>query len=383
VAAARALARHEQLDAASLAHDVGSRARGYAAVRLALRDTGTEVAAHPCITSLLTQEDDVGQRARLGMLAAIADAPRTQRLWRLLATLSNMPSASSEHTELLARAATRQQNPALIPRLISQLSVRQGREAVRTALVSLGDPALVSVLATLRDHQAERRLRLHIPKTLARFASPRAAAGLLTEIETDPDDFVRNKAIGALRTLVSAHRIRVDRKRAERLAAAELEEHFTHLTLRHVVGDPAAPASLASSLLAELLDQQASHDLEHAFTLLQIANPRQGVHDAYIACRSDDPYVRATAAELIDEILRRRDQQRIRDLFRVATDELSRDDRVQEARALLTPQPRTRDEGLAVLVAGNDEILAALALRVETGRRALDVASTNPVAEKG
>ena len=135
-----------------------------------------------------------------GLLAAIVDAPPTPRLLPLLRLIAGEPNrrGSREKTELLALAVARQQDRLLIPELVSFLSAREGRETVRAALVALGDPALDEVRRTLRDRTSERRLRLHMPKTLARFATRRAADYLLEEIETEQDGLIRYKAIGAL-----------------------------------------------------------------------------------------------------------------------------------------------------------------------------------------
>jgi hypothetical protein len=198
VAAARALARHEQLDASSLGNDAGWRARGYAAVRLALRDPATEVARHPSVASLLGLTGLAGEMAALGLIASIADAPPTPRLSPLLASLANEPRGSRERTELLARAIAHQRDRALVPQLVALLSSREGREAVRAALVTFGDSALERVLRTLHDPTCDRRFRLHMPKTVARFATARAAESLLREIETERDGMMRYKEIRAL-----------------------------------------------------------------------------------------------------------------------------------------------------------------------------------------
>jgi AAA family ATP:ADP antiporter len=379
VAAARALARHEQLDPASLADDVGARARGYAAVRMALRETSTGIMEQTAVASLLEQRGEAGESARLGLLAAIVDAPPTPRVSELLRVLANEPRGSREKTELLAGAAARQQDRALVPLLVASLAVREGREAVRAALVAFGDPALEEVRRTLRDPASPRRLRLHMPKTLARFATKRAGEYLLSEIEREEDGLIRFKAIRALRVLVTGRRIFVDRVRTERLACADLEKHFRHLALRRVLEAPAEPASATTLLLDELLREKAAHALERAFHLLQIAHPRQGVHHAYIACWSKDPYARANAAELIDALLRHRDQQRLKALFRLATDDLNLGDRVERARALVVPLPRTRAEGLDALVSGDDTMLVALGRRLQAPREGRRVAA--PVAQ--
>ncbi|HEX8791058.1 MAG TPA: MFS transporter [Polyangiaceae bacterium] len=367
MAAARALARHEQLDPSSLAHDVGWRARGYAAVRMALRDPSIEIVEHRSVATLLDEAGDTGEAARLGMLAAIVDAPPTSRLTQLLHVLAREPRGSRERTELFARAVAVQRDTTLVSHLASLLARREGREAVRAALVALGDPAIEEVWRMLRDPGTGRSLRVHIPKTIARFASKRAAERLLVEVETEDDGLVRYKAIQALRVLVTEHRIAVDRARTERLSSGELERHFRRLALRQMVGASAPPPgqAAAASVLSALLDEKAVHALERAFRLMQIAHPRQGVHHAWLACRSGDAYARATAAELLDTLLRRRDQQGLRALFRLATDDLPVDERVERARSLVPLMARSRDEAVEALVRSRDVMLAALGKRME------------------
>jgi AAA family ATP:ADP antiporter len=367
VAAARALARHEQLDPASLANDVGWRARGYAAVRMALRDPSIEIVEHRSLATLLDEAGDAGEAARLGMLAAIVDASPTSRLTPLLHALAREPRSSRERTELFARAVAVQRDTTLVPHLASLLGHREGREAVRAALVALGDPALEEVWRMLRDPTTERRLRMHIPKTLARFANRHAAERLLVEVETEEDGLVRYKAIQALRVLVTEHRIAVDRTRTERLCSGELERHFRRLALRRVLdgGTPPPAQAAAAAVLSALLEEKAVHALERAFQLMQIAHARQGVHHAWLACRSGDAYARATAAELLDTILRRRDQQGLRALFRLATDDLPLDDRIERARSLVPLMARSRGEAVEALVRARDAMLAALGKRME------------------
>jgi AAA family ATP:ADP antiporter len=367
VAAARALARHEQLDPASLANDVGWRARGYAAVRMALRDPSNEIVEHRSVAVLLDEAGDAGDAARLGMLAAIVDAPPSTRLAPLLHALAREPRGARERTELLARATAAQRDTTLVPYLASLLVHREGRETVRGALVELGDRALDEVWRMLRDPATERRLRVHLPKTIARFASKRATERLLAEVETEDDGLVRYKVIQALRVLVTEHRIAVDRARAERLCSGEMERHFRRLALRQVLdgGAPPPGQAAAATVLSALLEEKAMHALERAFQLMQIAHPRQGVHHAWLACRSGDAYARATASELLLTLLRRRDQQGLRALFRLATDDLPLDERIERARSLVPSMARAREEAIEALVRARDPMLAALGKRME------------------
>jgi AAA family ATP:ADP antiporter len=382
IAAARALARHDQLDPEGLADDAAPRVQGYAAVQIALRLGGADTSQDPRIAMWLQRSVELSGGARLGMLAAIADAPPTKRLRPLLSVLAADPGLSTEWTGLLARAAARQKDSRLIPSLVGSLSKRAGREAVRAALVEFGEPALTVTWNALADPRCPRRLRLHLPKTIARFGTKGACEYLLTNLEMETDGLVRYKSIRALGVLVGQNEVRADRVRVERLVHANLLEHFRLLGVRIALqADPlgrreASPRPAAERLILGLLDDKLRQSLERAFQLLQIAYPGENIHHAYVACQANDLYVRANAGEFLDTLLARRDEQPIRALFRLVMDDLSDSERVSRA-----PEsgPRTRDEALLSLLDHDDAMLAALAGRYasEVGGEPLRVAAAH------
>jgi AAA family ATP:ADP antiporter len=365
MAAARALARHGGLDLERLADDVGWRVRGYAVIDLALRDRADDVLEHERVAALLREDGDRAEAVRLGMLAAIADAPPSPALSRLLLALSDPGRVSPEHTELLARAAERQHDPRLIPRLLDRLAAREGREAVRTALVSFGDTAMEAVWWTLQDTTRPRSFRIHVPKTLGRFGTRVAAERLLENIETEEDGLVRYKSIRALEMLITQRRITLDRVRVERLAHDALVRHLRLLVERATLGPPASVDGrtiAAERLLEGLLDDKLRQSLERVFRLLAIAHPREDYHRLRLACLSNDPTTRANAGELLDALLRHRDQQLLRQLLRLATDDLPLEARAAAAAPLVErPWPGTHEDSLATLARDHDPTVAALA----------------------
>jgi len=386
MAAARALAMHDELDPAQLANDAGPRVHGYAALHLVLREAGgDDVLDQPRIAALLSEPGEPGEpgdAGRLGLLAAIADAPSTRNLTPLLFALSDFPGGSVERTELFARAAARQGDERLIPRLVSLLETRAGREAVRSALVAMREPAFLAVRAVLADPTRARNLRIHAPKTIARFGTRRAAECLLRNIETEPDGLVRHKSIRALGVLVAEHKIAVDRDRAERLCHVDLLEHFSVLGLRVALDTPdpdanGAGRSAAQRLLLGLLGDKLRQSLERAFRLLKIAHPREAIHRVYLACLSGDAYARANAGEFLDALLSRGRQQPIRALLRLITDDLPAAERVSRAAAILPSlEVRSREAALAALVRDADVTVATLAgiVALEVGTAALRAA---------
>jgi hypothetical protein len=378
LASARALSMHGSLDPERLAADASPRVRGYAAVAVALRDGAEDALEQSSIATLLASHDaDAAIRARLGMLAAIADARPARSLSRLLLALGDESNDGVEYTELLARAAGKQRDARLIPRLVDRLGSREGREAIRASLVAFGDEALESVRWALRDTSRPRRFRIHVPKTLARFGTKRAADHLLENVETEEDGLVRYKSIRALEWLVSSGRVTVDRARVERIAYADLLRHFHVLACRFAL-DPAPPQAAgrpAERLLAGLLEDKLRQSLERVFRLLAIAHPRDDFDRLRIATLSGDPFARASADELLDALLRRHDQQALRLLLRIVADDLPRAERLARAAPLVHRNwPATRGEALAQLERDRDPTVLALAVAcakppVASGRR--------------
>ena len=367
IAAARALAMHEKLDVETLARDSAPRIRGYATLHLALRDSNDDAMTHPRVAALLQQKGPGSEEARLGLLAAVADAKPTPGLSSLLLALSTPTERSAEKTELLARAAARQHERRMIPRLIEWLAQRPGRESVRAALVTLGDEAFEAAWTALLDPSTPRSLRVHLPKSLARFGTTRAAECLLSSIETERDGHVRNKSIRALEVLVVGRRVPIRRIRVERQSHANLVEHFRILALRAACGPGEAAAtepaqSTAERLLVGLLDDKLHQSLERAFRLLKIAHPREDIRRVHLACVSREASARANAVEFLDTLLRRRDQQPIRELFRLIADDVSDDERISRAAALV-PQGahRTRNDAILELLQDADIMVSALA----------------------
>jgi AAA family ATP:ADP antiporter len=368
-AAARALALHGQLDAKDLALDADPNLQAYAALHLSLAKPERDPMDDPRIMEILDRPGPEGEHGRLGLLAVIVDAKPDDRLSRLLAALVAKAETSREWTRGLALGAASQQEAGLIPELISRLVLRDTRETLRVALVSFGPRAMEQVWRTLEDPQQPRRLRVHLPNTLARFGTGAAAELLLRCIETDSDGLVRYKAIRGLGRVIAEPGITMDRARVERLVHANLVEHFRLLGLRAAFPEsPARGAEVCARqpttqlLLVSLLDDKLQQSLERAFRLLKIAHPRHGMHRVQLASQSSDSSVRANAGEFLDALLRRHDQKPLRELFLMVADELSIAERVARGSALLhTRPPTTREAAVALLMGDTDTTLAALA----------------------
>ncbi|HEY8041910.1 MAG TPA: hypothetical protein VIF15_19030 [Polyangiaceae bacterium] len=370
IAAARALAARGELDLDRLAGDAGPRVRGYAALHRAVRAPEGPLREDPRIAGLLKQPGPEGKAARLGILAGIADNPASERLADLLVALADETSGEepAEEVELLARASARLGDRRMISPLMSRLTKHTALREVQAALAELGEPAMDALWSALRDARRERHLRVHLPFALAHFGTKRAADLLLENIESEKDGLVRYKSIRALGRLVADHDVRVERVRVERLARANLLEHFRILGLSVALeGQPEGGAADASRyttgrLLVGLLDDKLRQSVERAFRLLKIAHPVEDIHRVHVATLSRDQRARANAAEFLDALLTRGDQQALRQLFRLLVDDLSPAERAARAASFLPRSPPVEREGaLRVLVEEQDLVVSALA----------------------
>jgi AAA family ATP:ADP antiporter len=372
MAAARALALHGELEIARLAGDPSARVEAYATLYTVLVQDGDALTDRR-VLALLQRTGAAGEAACQGLLAALADAPvSTEMVAPLLLELTKRGPTNDvfEWTTLVSQATSSHQVTAMIPVLLARLPVPTGREEVLRALVSLGDAALDAAWVALGDASTERRRRSQIPNLLARFASKRAASLLLETVELERDHLVRYKAIRALGRIAADTRVRSDRTRVERQAYLDLVTHFEVMAPR-VALDVAVPAGepvdarrrqVTGILLRGLLDDKLRHSIERAFRLLKIAHPTEDIHRVQIACLSNDLRARANAGEFLDALLVRRDQQRLRALMRLVSDNLSSAERIRRATPLLGRiPPQTHDEALRELVDGPNTTLAALA----------------------
>ena len=385
--AMRALARHRQTEKfATLGGDLSDRARGYAMYYLVATPSSADAPLDPRVANLFAEESREGEMARHGFFAALADAPPSESATRLLRMMQAQArrDMSPVFTELLAQAASEHEAEFLIPTLIERLELRAGRDALRTALVHFGEPALDAIWETMQDATKHRRLRVHLPRTMSRFGTARAAELLLTSVETEKDGLVRYKAIRGLGRLVNDRDVRFDRKRVERLCKRNLIESLRILALMvplapqmHNMADHANVIA-TRRLLTGLLDDKLKQSLERAFRLLKVLYRREDIHRVHWAANSTDKRARANAGEFLDALLAGREHQELRQLFRLMTDDFSPRDRVTRATAFFVAPaahgcektefaeklvaPRTAEDALAILVRDNDVMVAALAV---------------------
>jgi HEAT repeat protein len=343
--------------------------RAHAAFCLAHCDHEKDPRMDPRIAELLTLEGEPGRDARVALLDAIRDHADARWADVILEMVRSDDAVVVEHA---AMAMTGMQDARFIPLLIARLNVRDGRGAVRDALVSHGEPAFDALVSTLRDTGADPRVRVHIPRTLSRFGTQRAADVLLEQLMLERSGLVRYKILRGLGRLVSDPKVKIDRSRIEEQMRKNLIEHLRLLSLwvpveRGLREDPNAQGNGVGKLILGLLDDKQKQSLERAFRLLQMVHRNEDIRTIYYTLRFGDRRRRAHAAEFLDNLtLPSRGAQKggdaaTRELFRLVADDLPPRDRVARAVRFVPNRPSTYDEAIAALLREKDESLVALA----------------------
>lgn len=342
--------------------------RGYIALRT---NAETPAELEHVVASARGRSTDASE-ARLGILTAIGDArPSGALADALVALLEDAPpSLSLDAVTLAARAATNVADERLIPWLLVRLERREGRSAVRAALVALGRPAYDAAAEKLRNTSTPRRLRIHLPRTLSRFGTQEAADLLYELLRSDADGLVRYKCLRGLGRLVVEHRASLPPAGLRSLAMRDLSEHFRLRGLKRSLSwqreEADGSAARTRTLLAELLAEKSQQALERVFRILKLAFPEEDIHRVHTAALQGDAASRANAAEFLDALLapRRRGAMTddLRPLLRLLNADLPEADAVLRAAELASfALPATPGEGLTWLVEERDVTVAALA----------------------
>jgi ATP/ADP translocase len=363
VAAVRALAKHAVSSGLAVAtSDRSASVQAYAAYHLALRSDDTDLASYPIVASVLAATGDAGDLGRKTLLTAIADTKDPRAASLILAIVERTPTLTAETIPLLASAMEAVGDARFIPFLIHRLAIREGRYAIRRTLVSLGEPALAALEVALVDPSTDRRVRSHIPRTIARFGTQRACDFLVDRLADERDGFVRYKVLRGIGHLVASSEVHINRAKVQREAERNLVEHLR--AMAHRVGldkGPAGDRLPSEHLLVGLLRDKENQALERAFRLLKIAHKHEDIHRVHVAATSNDRRSRSNAGEFIDSLLSGDAPTGVRELFRLVIDDLDPADRVARAAGRLGAIPKSRDETLAALIEDRDEGLATLA----------------------
>ena len=273
--------------------------------------------------------------------------------------------AQSADREVQAQAALAMQamgDRDFMPALLPLLSPHEVREAARSALVSLGPPALEFLDHALADETLPHEIRRHLPRTISRFPAEDAAPLLLQRLVTEKDGMVRFKILRGLGRLVTGRPdVPLDERTLREATARTLEAAFRlldwRLTLERGAHEAPARATPGHDLLVSLLRDKEVHTRERVFRLLDLRLRGQDLERIYRGLSSADPKVQASGRELLEALLQSPVREAVLALVNDVPDRL----RIEEAQAFYTPQELGYEQLLGKLLEEPGETLRCLA----------------------
>lgn len=340
------------------------------------------------VAALLSTQGQDGVRAKSALLAVIGEHGDARWLPVVEAILASDGSRRGV-AALAALAIERTGDSRFLPYLVSQLGARDGRAVVRDAIVSMGEEARVPLQSALEDEATPERVRMEIPRTLARFRLQPVVDFLSGHLRKEKSGAVRFKVLRALGKLgaggasTKSERLRFDKALFEAEAHRNLVEHFRLKGLvvaleRETDGRIARDTSVGQALLS-LLEDKISQSLERAFRALQIAHRNEDLLGVHRAIVRGDKRARGNALEFLDSLPVA--SRETRDLLKLVADDLDVVEAVRRARAAVEDSADdsarlaslgAHDDAVRGLLKENDELIAAL-----TAYHALDLGSIN------
>ena len=346
-------------DPAQALHDPSPAVRATAAVYLSADDGPERAQADAVVAALASEPDTDGQ-------VALATAIGQQSAGHLHAGFEDVLitlAAGDDAAVRLAAVTAMSERPSTsyLPTLQSMLNDRALRPVARTGFLAIGAPALEFLARGLPDLSLPADIRLHIPRSMSRFAASEAIPILLRALATESDGAVRFKVLRGLgRLRGDAPEVAVD------IAAVdEAIARFTSEALRlghwaAVIDADAAPSSpdavRARTLLTALMRDLDERAVETVFRLLAIRHPEERFDHVFRGLRGGRT-ARASSVELIEHLV----PPRLKRAILALVSDLSLADRIEAGRGVYEAQTVVPEEAISRLVADATGPLRAVA----------------------
>jgi AAA family ATP:ADP antiporter len=332
--------------------------RTFAALYLA-QLAGQSMTGDP-LTWELFADDDEEHTLKLAFIESLAAHP-TAETPRLLLAFARLPALTGAVTAALEVTG----DESAIDFLIGRLKWADDRLSARRGLVRLGEPALRALDRALYDEGLERRVRIHVPRSISAFLSKEALAILLKVVVEHENGLIRYKALRGLEQIALETSLRIDSApifhEVTRNALEYLRLFSIELALKN---DRVASGKLESQLVIELLDDKIAQSRDRLARLLQVLHRGDDIPAIFAALTSSDRRRRGRAVEFLDALIRGFD--RFSDeaafLLRLVVDDLPAELRAERARELVGAFPDAR-AALTALSRDMDEIVSSLSSR--------------------
>jgi hypothetical protein len=207
----------------------------------------------------------------------------------------------------VARAMGAVRSPRFLPALLGLLERREVRAEARASLVAYGEVGLDFLDRQLGDPALPVELRRHLPRTIALFDAPRAAAVLARHLLDEPAGAVRYRILRGMNRLALHADVEYDPGQLSRAATATAEGVLRVVHWRTVLERGAKEreerATAGHELLVQLLRDKEEQAVERLFRLLALQHRSEDFKGIYRGLRAADPRTRASSRELLEHVL--------------------------------------------------------------------------------
>ncbi|HEY6079851.1 MAG TPA: hypothetical protein VIW29_13650 [Polyangiaceae bacterium] len=320
---------------------------------------GQELAGDPLRWELF-QDDDDEHTLKLAFIESLAAHP-TPDTPRILLGFARLPALGGAVTAALETAG----DETAIDFLIGRLKWADDRLSARRALGRLGPPALSALDRALWNEGMERRVRIHVPRSISAFRSSEALAILLRALVEHKEGLVRYKVLRGLEELALETSLRIDVEPIVRELKRNAREYLRLFAARLTLSrDRGASSRLETQLVSELLDDKIEQSRERLARLLQTLHRGDDIPAIFSALKSSDRRRRGRAVEFLDALIHGVDRasDEVAELLRLVVDDLPDEQRAARAAPLVGAFPDARST-LVALAEDGDEMVSLLATR--------------------
>ena len=306
----------------------------------------------------LFDDDDDKHTLKLAFIDTLAAHPPADAT-RILLAMARLPALLGAVTQSLALVG----DESSIPFLIGRLKVAEDRLVARRGLVRLGVPAFEAIERALADERVERRVRIHLPRSISAFATPQAVALSISTTLHDRDGLVRYKALRGLGELARQTALVIPiAPIADKLQRNCLEYLRLFAARTSLEQDARFASRLAVTLVSELLDDKIQQCFDRIGRLLQIMHRGDDIRAIFSALGAPDRRQRGQAIEFLDALIRGvgRSADEVASLLRLVVDDLPPEERARRAAERVGVFANAHDT-LEQLASDEDAILRDLA----------------------
>ncbi|MBI4510205.1 MAG: hypothetical protein HY698_11270 [Deltaproteobacteria bacterium] len=187
-----------------------------------------------------------------------------------------------------------------VPSLLRALEDKRHRASARAALLGYGTAAIPALEQAMESPSISRTVKQAVPSLLAALGT-QAAADVLVKVLPGEDTRIRTRVVRALWRIRRSTEVTLGREAFERAMLHEARTYALHLEA--LAREGADDVSSGARLLRRALEEKLEDDLERIFRLLGLHYPEREILAAYYGIKNGEASVRASALELLDNLI--------------------------------------------------------------------------------